>query len=124
MKSPGKSHRNFRGLERNMLRTDTLDSTEAVTARFAELLRETFGADRHAVKRIARTAGSSLRTAENWYEGRNAPGLLHFLRLARDVLELKKEVARVLDLEADLDPMLERHMSALAQAYLERKGGA
>lgn len=92
--------------------------------RICGLLRAAYADRRDMHKAIARDADCTPRTARNWADGENLPGLWHFLQLARRHPELKAEVARLLELDAGLDPHLERHISDLVTAYQRRKDGA
>lgn len=88
---------------------NTFDLTETI----CDVLRATFGDDKHAAKRLARVADSSPETAKNWLSGRNPPGLKHFLILARQIPELKGLVCRMLELDTDINPTIERDLIAL-----------
>lgn len=59
--------------------------TQPIACDLADLLvgwmRDHYGAARHATKRLARDAGVSPRTAENWLGAMNAPRLTHLGRL-------------------------------------------
>lgn len=108
--------------DRKMSAAAALDDRTTFNARLATTLRSVYGNRPDPHKAMARDAQSTPRATKNWWDGENCPGLWHFIQMARREPALKAEVARLLDLEADLDPMLEQHMSALVQAYIERKG--
>lgn len=89
----------------------------AVAARFGEVLRVAFGRERHAVKRLAQTAGASNRTAENWLRGENAPDALYLLRLMATVPEFAGEVRRLTAMEAMHDPEFHRDFQRAMQTF-------
>lgn len=67
-------------------------------------------------KRIAKAAGAaSEKSAENWTQGHNPPSFLHGLRLMAKSPTLRKEIMRLCDLEAGLDPDFQRDLIALIQ---------
>lgn len=99
------------------LALDTNDVTQLVS----NTLRLRFGDSKSAVKLIARVANSNERAAENWLNGRCAPTVAHFIRLAAQVPELKAEVRRLLELEADLDPEAQELMARVVQ-YAAKRG--
>lgn len=89
----------------------------------SNVLRVAFGRQRHAVKQLARTAGTSASTAKNWLEGRSTPIGLHMLRLMATVPELQAEVRRLTAMEADLDPEFDREFHQLVASYTRMKAG-
>ncbi len=92
-----------------------------LTTTIAERLRDHFGDDRHAVRKLAEAANTNERTAENWLLGKNAPGVLHFLKLMAAIPSLQAEVRRLCAMEADLDPELARDMQALITTFQRRQ---
>ena len=106
---------------RNPLRSNLTNDTVAEVLRVA--LQQDFGQQRHAAKRIARAAGASERSAENWLAGREIPGGVNLLRLALCSPSLAAEVRRIITMEAEHDPDTERAISAAVQAYLQARGG-
>ncbi len=66
-------------------------------------------------------ADSNERTARNWLEGKCLPDFMNMVRLMAASPELKAEVARITQMQIDLDPDAERAMSALAQILMDRK---
>lgn len=58
-------------------------SEEELAQIIAYALRKNHGHFGSAVKQIGRLINAEPRTIRNWYEGRNAPSLRHFLILAR-----------------------------------------
>ena len=69
----------------NKLTGETREKLERKIARLvAAALREDYGDERHAIKRISRDIPiDSLNTIKAWYEGRNAPNSAHLIMLAR-----------------------------------------
>jgi hypothetical protein len=65
-------------------------------------------------KVIARIAGASPKSAENWLAGDHPPSLVYFLRLLPHSPSLRKLVA----MEADLSPDFQRELSALIQRHI------
>jgi len=78
----------------------------------ASVLRNAFGDEKSAIKRIMDSAQCNERAAKNWYAGKNAPNALYLLRLIATVPELQAEVRRLTAMESDLDPHFERALSA------------
>ena len=80
-------HRNFRG-------------DKAVTV-YAEavhrVLRAEFQPLKHAAKILARMAGTTPRTAENWLGGLCAPQGAHLIRLMASCDPLKAEIDRLVE---------------------------
>lgn len=95
---------------------------EGLALKVKTCVRRHFGDERHAVKKLSNRAGCDERTARNWWEGRNAPAGHALINLALQVPELRAELRRLLDLEADLDPEMERATDALVRAWLRRRG--
>lgn len=122
-KSHGTISRKFRGKKPRNIRGDKMSTpalaidTGDYTALVQDCLREHFGESRSAVKLIAEAANCNLRTAENWYTGKNGPGGLHLLRLAAQVPSLQAEVRRLMAMEADLDPAFEQELHSLFRSY-------
>lgn len=58
----------------------------------SQALRQRFGEERHAPKRIARLAGVDPRAARNWWEGHNAPQADDLIALMRAVPEVADAV--------------------------------
>lgn len=56
---------------------------EEIAKLIAEMLRDQYGKTGSARKIIGRKMGVDPRTVKNWYEGKSAPSLAHFLILAR-----------------------------------------
>lgn len=81
------------------------------------VLRRAFGAERHAVKRLARATGASNRSAENWIAGENAPDAFHLLRLMATVPELQAEMLRLAAIETTMPAEFEEAFLAAARVY-------
>lgn len=94
---------------------------QAFKDRICGLIRDAYSGRHDMHKAAARDADATPRAARNWLDGENLPGLWHFLQLARRHPELKAEVARLLELDAGLDPELDRRMAELVTAYQRRK---
>lgn len=88
-----------------------------LTQTIAGALKRSFGQERAGVKRLAIIANTNTRTAENWLRGNNTPDALHLLRLIAQVPELQAEVRRLAGMESDLDPELERELSAVVTRF-------
>ncbi len=69
----------------NKLTAEKREKLEHKIARLvAAALREDYGDERHAIKRISRDIPiDSLNTIKAWYEGRNPPNSAHLIMLAR-----------------------------------------
>lgn len=80
------------------------------------VLRRAFGAERHAVKRLARATGASNRSAENWIAGECAPDAFYLLRLMATVPELASEVRRLTAM-GDADPEFLRDFTRAMQTF-------
>lgn len=63
------------------------------------VLREEFAPLKHATKILARMAGTTPRTAENWIAGLCAPQGAHLIRLMAHCDELKAEIDRLIQEE-------------------------
>lgn len=97
-----------------------LDQHTAATL-VSDALRREYGNEKAAAKAIALVADSNERTARNWLEGKCLPDFMNMVRLMASSPELKAEVARITEMQMDLDPDAQRAMSALAQLLMERK---
>ena len=94
-----------------------------ITELIAATLRRAVGDDRNAIKSIARAADTNVHTARNWLQGRNAPGIANFIQLANEYPELRAEARRLLALESDLDPEMERTLLQLMEQVRRMKAG-
>lgn len=56
---------------------------EILARKISAALRQDFGDQPHAVKRLSVLLGVAPRTVRNWYEARNIPSLLHLLHLSK-----------------------------------------
>ena len=56
---------------------------EIIARAIATVLREEYSGVGSAIKRIAKKIDAEPRAVKNWYEGRRAPNLRHFIALAR-----------------------------------------
>lgn len=84
-------------------------------------LRRAFGDHPHPVKRLATIANTNVRTSKNWWHGVCAPGGLHLLKLVASDATFAAEIRRLTGMASDLDPELERDISALVQSYMGRR---
>lgn len=75
------------------------------------------------VKAVARAANMNERTVENVMNRRSGPNGWTLIQLARAIPELKAEIRQLLELDAALDPDVERHISGLISAY-QRRGNS
>lgn len=113
----------FAALSREKVGAPAADmDTGELTSTIYEALRRAFDGADSPVKRIARIANSNTRAAENWWQGKNLPDVVHFLRLAAQIPELKAEVRRLLGLREDLDPEFERSVHDLLRQFWKAKG--
>lgn len=93
----------------------------------SDAMRAHVGDDRHAAKKLADILECSPRTAENYLQGRTAPGGVHFLRAYAAIPEFTAEVRRLSAMESSLDPEFERaamDFLRVASARLARRPGA
>jgi len=65
-------------------------------------------------KVIARIAGASKKSAENWLAGDHPPSLVYFLRLLPHSPSLRK----LIGMESELHPEFQRELSALIQRHI------
>jgi len=100
----------------------SMGTEQATTALHGALHRELDGQD-SPVKRVAKGADVNLRTAENYWEAKNLPGLVPAIRLMATMPEFAAEVLRLAGLQANLDPRLDRAINDLMRAAFEAKGG-
>lgn len=85
-----------------------------VAERVASALVVDFAHYRSHHKVIARIAGASPKSAENWLAGEHPPSLIYFLRLLPHSPSLRKLVA----MESDLSPQFAQELSALIQRHM------
>ncbi|GAB0118758.1 hypothetical protein [Acidisoma sp. 7E03] len=71
--------------------SNAFDITEIIT----EALQKHYGPMRCGRKIVARIAGASHRTADNWFSGRNAPKGPELIRLMAANEELTDEIMRM-----------------------------
>jgi|SRR5688572_31051050 len=86
----------------------------ALVKQVADALVVDFGHYKSTHKAIARIAGSSPKTAENWTAAVSAPSLIYFLRLLPHSPSLRKLIA----MEQDCDPGFSRELIHLMQKYV------
>jgi hypothetical protein len=86
----------------------------ALVKQVADALVVDFGHYKSTHKAIARIAGSSPKTAENWTAAVSAPSLIYFLRLLPHSPSLRKLIA----MEQDCDPGFSRELIQLMQKYV------
>lgn len=67
-------------------------TAELLTERLTPILRRAYGDAKHGVKRLARAASVSPRTAENWLSGANAPRLAEAIRLMAECDDIASEI--------------------------------
>lgn len=77
------------------------------------------------LKLVAKAADVREDTAKNWMEGRNAPNLATFFRLARNCPDLKAEAMRLMTsdetIAAEHDPEFMRDVMNLMQSWQRMK---
>jgi transcriptional regulator with XRE-family HTH domain len=92
--------------------------TKAYTAERVSFALQAWGKERASpIKVLARLTGVSRKAAEAWWHGKNPPQSDHLFTLARQIPELKSEVARLLELEQDQAESFQREAIALLQRY-------
>src|SRR5688572_26626949 len=92
--------------------------TKAYTAERVSFALQAWGKERASpIKVLARLTGVSRKAAEAWWHGKNPPQSDHLFTLARQIPELKSEVARLLELEQDHAESFQREAIALLQRY-------
>jgi hypothetical protein len=92
--------------------------TKAYTAERVAFALQQWGRERASpIKCIRRFTGVDRKTAEAWWHGKNPPQTDHLLNLARNIPQLKSEVARLLELEQDAAESFQREAIALLQRY-------
>jgi hypothetical protein len=102
------------------LSSKTFPDTEAdlkerdVAKQVASALVVDFAHYRGHHKVIARIAGASQKSAENWLAGDHPPSLVYFLRLLPHSPSLRRLVA----MESELSPDFTRELSQLIQRHL------
>ncbi len=72
------------------------------------------------LKLLALLGDVGPETAKNWIEGRNLPGLSTFINMARICPELRAEVFRLMDPEAEFDPDFLAACAQLARAAAKK----
>lgn len=95
-------------------------STWEVTDAIAETLRDVYRNERHAPKRLAEEAGSSVRAAENWLERRNAMSLSQFITLARRMPEMRALACQLIGIETAVNPEFEANLRTLMTTAAEK----
>jgi len=92
-------------------------SRTAFAERVMGLLRQGYSEIRDPIKAIARDADATPKAAKNWWEGQNLPGLWHFRQIAVNRPDLHAAVAELFEMEATLDPELDRKMSEVIRLW-------
>lgn len=110
--SCGHRQQNFRGGPRMIAATAPIVGMGRAELRawVTGTLRSTFGAEKHAAKRLALVADATPKAAENWLAGKCMPQGLSMLRLIALVPEFQAEARRLMAMEAELDPRFERQL--------------
>ncbi len=80
-------------------------------------------ASRGNLKLVATAGDCRADTAKNWMEGRNAPNLASFFRLAREMPELRAEAMRLMAPEAEFEPEFMRDVLAAMQTLRKLREG-
>lgn len=93
---------------------------DEVVASVASTVRRVY---RGNLKLIARDADVRVDTAKNWSEGRNAPQLAAFFRLARNCPELRAEAMRLMDPEAEFNADFMRDVMAMFNTWQRMRSG-
>jgi hypothetical protein len=81
----------------------------------ADALVVDFGHFRSTHKVIAKAAGASSKSAENWTAANTAPSLINFLRLLPHSPSLQSMVRKLMGMQADLDPDFQREFVRFMQ---------
>lgn len=79
-------------------------------------------ASRGNLKLVAIAGDCRADTAKNWMDGRNAPNLASFFRLAREMPELRAEAMRLMAPEAEFEPEFMRDLLAAMQTLRKLQG--
>lgn len=89
---------------RTMNAAALLDTRSTAAEFIGDIVRAHFANDNSGLKRVARIVRRGERTAEGYWQGKSAPGVPEFLRLAQEVPELRAAVAALLQLDINRDP--------------------
>lgn len=83
------------------------------------IIRQVFGAERHAAKRLSEAAGVTVETAKNWLKADipTTPQGLHLMRLMATVPELQAEMLRLTAIETTMPAEFEQAFLAAARVY-------
>jgi hypothetical protein len=91
-------------------------SQHALIQESAEILRGTFGDERHGMKKLAAAIGVSPRTGKNWIAGDCAPDLHNAMKIAAICPEYAGWVRRLIAMHADMDPEFARDVCAFVES--------
>lgn len=97
-------------------------STQEVTEGQAEVLREVYGPLKSAAKELALDAGTCERSARNHLAAQNAMNLTDFFNACRAIPELRSWGAKMMGMEADIDPQFQAELARFMQAAQQRMG--
>lgn len=89
---------------RTMNAAALLDTRSTAAEFIGEIVRSHFANDNSGLKRVARIVRRGERTAEGYWQGKSAPGVPEFLRIAQEVPELRAAIAALLQLDINRDP--------------------
>lgn len=95
-------------------------STNEVTLGQAEVLKEVYGPLKSAAKELANDAGTCERSARNHLAAQNAMNLTDFFNACRAIPELRAWGAKMMGLEADLDPRFQEDLAKFVRAVQQR----
>lgn len=102
--------------------TQEVPRSRAINAQVRGKVVELFGNQRHAAKRLAAATNQSVRTAEAQLAGKHGFSLEAFVNMVRQIPELRPWAARLLGLEAALDPDFDKELQQLMRAYARKQG--
>lgn len=74
-----------------------MNAASPFTQVVSDLLQRHYGPMRCSRKLVARIAGSSHRTADNWFAGRNAPKGPELIRLMAASEDFEREIKRLIE---------------------------
>lgn len=97
-------------------KTTKADTTAAVAAALHDHFRNMSA----PISRIQQIGGVDRNTASAWYHGHSEPSFHQIINMARQIPELKGEVRRLLQLEADMHEDIQREFTLFMQRVMKR----
>lgn len=102
-------------------------STHETTKGQADTLQSVYGPLKKPAEALATDAGTCTRSARNHLSGANAMNLTDFFNACRAIPELRAWGAKMMGMEADLDPRFQEDLAKFiraAQQTLNQRGAA